>query len=185
MWPTPCSTGSSALMLSGETAVGVDPVRVVKTMCRIASRADEEFDYQGWAKRLAELRMTDGSTGDATSVTDAMTMAAWRASSELQISTILAISGTGFTVRSMARFRPQARIIGLSHNPRTVQQISLSWGTTPVLVEDKGSNDEMVQQAVRVARDRELVRSGELVAVLAGADNRSRSANVLRLERVP
>ena len=54
-----------------------------------------------------------------------------------------------------------------------------------MLVDDKGSNDEMVRQAVQVARDRELVRSGELVAVLAGADNRSRSANVLRLERVP
>ena len=177
--------GSSALMLSGETAVGVDPVRVVRTMCRIASLADQEFDYGGWAKRLADLRMTDDTTGDAASVTDAMTMAAWRASSELGISTILAISGTGFTVRSMARFRPEARIVGLSHNPRTVQQISLSWGTVPVLVDDKGSNDEMVRQAVRVARDRELVRSGELVAVLAGADNRSRSANVLRLERVP
>ncbi|MFQ5558184.1 MAG: pyruvate kinase alpha/beta domain-containing protein, partial [Acidimicrobiales bacterium] len=67
----------------------------------------------------------------------------------------------------------------------TVQQISLSWGTTPVLVSDKGSNDEMVAQALKVACDTGQVRSGELVAVLAGADNRSRSANVLRLERVP
>lgn len=177
--------GSSALMLSGETAVGVDPVNVVRTLSRIARRADEEFDFESWAERLAELRMTDSTTHDAASVTDAMTMAASRAASELGISVILAISGTGFTVRSMARFRPKARIIGLTHNVGTVQQLSLSWGTTPVLVEDRGSNDEMVTQAVRVARDQGYVRSGELVAVLAGADNRSRSANVLRLERVP
>ena len=177
--------GSSAVMLSGETAIGIDPANVVRTMDRIVQRADEEFDYELWAERLAELRMTDDSTHNAASITDAMTMAAWRAADGLGISTILAISGTGFTVRSMARFRPQARIIGMSHNERTVQQLTLSWGTTPVLVTDKGSNDEMVRQAVEMARDRDFVRSGEVVGVLAGADNRSRSANVLRLERVP
>ena len=177
--------GSSALMLSGETAVGIDPVNVVRTMDRIARRADEEFDFELWAERLAELRMTDDSTHDEYSITDAMTMAAWRATDSLGISTILAISGTGFTVRSVARFRPRARIIGLSHNERTVHQLSLSWGTTPVLVSDKGSNDEMVRQAVATALDRDFVRSGEVVGILAGADNRSRSANVLRLERVP
>ena len=177
--------GSSALMLSGETAIGIDPTNVIRTMDRIARRADEEFDYELWAERLAELRMTDDTTHDAASITDAMTMAAWRAADELGISTIVAISGTGFTVRSMARFRPQARIIGMSHNARTVQQLTMSWGTTPVLVKDRGSNDEMVRQAVEVARDRDFVRSGEIVAVLAGADNRSRSANVLRLERAP
>ena len=176
--------GSSAVMLSGETAIGHDPVNVVRTMNRIASRADEEFDYELWAERLAEMRMTDTARG-ATSVTDAMTMAAWRATSELGIKAILAISGTGFTVRSMARFRPQAQILGLSHNSRTAQQLTLSWGTLPVLVADQGSNDDMVTQAVRVAREAGHVSSGDLVAVLAGSDNRSRSANVLRLERVP
>ena len=85
----------------------------------------------------------------------------------------------------MARFRPKAQIVGLSHNEATVQQLSLSWGTHPILVDDRGSNDEMVAQAVLVARQTGHVRSGELVAVLAGADNRSRSANVLRLERLP
>ncbi len=176
--------GSSAVMLSAETAVGQDPANVVRTMSRIARRADDAFDFELWAERLAELRMTDAGRS-AASVTDAMTMAAWRATSELGISTILAISGTGFTVRSMARFRPQAQIVGLSHNPATVQQLTLSWGTVPVLVEDRGSNDQMVEQAVRVAREAGHVRSGELVAVLAGSDNRSRSANVLRIERVP
>ena len=177
--------GSSALMLSGETAIGIDPTNVVRTMDRIAQRADEEFNFELWAERLAELRMTDDTTHDAASITDAMTMAAWRAADSLGISTIVAISGTGFTVRSMARFRPQARIIGMSHNERTVQQLTMSWGTTAVLVKDRGSNDEMVRQAVQVARDRDFARSGEVVAVLAGSDNRSRSANVLRLERVP
>ena len=78
------------LMLSGETAVGADPTNVVRTMSRIARRADEEMDYPGWARRLAEMRMTDRS--ESTSVTDAMTMAAWRATQELGLENVLCIS---------------------------------------------------------------------------------------------
>lgn len=176
--------GSSAVMLSAETAVGVDPINVVKTMHRIVRRADEAFDYAGWAASLAKLRMTKSDTSEH-SVTDAMTMAAWRAASELGLSTILCISGSGFTVRSMARFRPTARILGFSHNPRTVQQLTLSWGTTPIRLDTAGSNDDMVQRAITLARDAGHVRSGELIAVLAGKSTAARSTNVLRIETVP
>jgi pyruvate kinase len=119
------------------------------------------------------------------SVTDAMTMAAWRAASELGLSTIVCISGSGFTVRSMARFRPTARILGFSHNPRTVKQLTLSWGTTPIQLDAGGSNEEMVRRALMLARDGGYVRAGELVAVLAGMSTAARSTNVLRVETVP
>jgi len=176
--------GSSAVMLSGETAIGHDPANVIRTMSRIAARADEEMDHEVWAAKLAELRMTD-KAGDSASVTDAMTMSAWRATEELGIRTIICISGTGFTVRSMARFRPRARILGLSSTPATVQQLTLSWGTKPINFSLKASNEDMVHEAIRVATECGEVHPGELVAVLAGSDSRSRSANVLRLERVP
>jgi pyruvate kinase len=176
--------GSSAVMLSAETAVGVDPINVVRTMSRIVRRADEAFDYPGWAANLAKLRMTKSDTSEH-SVTDAMTMAAWRAATELGLNTILCISGSGFTVRSMARFRPAARILGFSHNQHTVKQLTLSWGTTPVQLDVSGSNDDMVHRAMTLARDQGYVRSGELVAVLAGRSASSRSTNVLRLEHVP
>ena len=176
--------GSSAVMLSGETAIGADPVNVVRTMSRIARRADEEMDYEAWAERLAELRMTDEDSGSA-SVTDAMTMATWRATQELGIESVLCISGSGFTVRSIARFRPEAQILGFSVNEATVQQLTLSWGTTPMLIAARDSNEDMVKEAVRHAKAEGHVRSGESVAVLAGSDSRSRSTNVLRIERVP
>ena len=175
--------GSSAVMLSGETAVGVDPVNVIRTMARIARRADEEMDYDLWARNVAELRMTQEG-GEPASVTDAMTMAAWRAADELGIENVLCISGSGFTVRSMARFRPEANILGFSTNEATVQQLTLSWGTTPLLMASGGSNEEMVTEALRLAKERGLVRGGELVGVLAGNDSRSRATNVLRIERV-
>ncbi len=175
--------GSSAVMLSGETAVGADPTNVVRTMSRIARRADEEMDYPGWARRLAEMRMTDRS--ESTSVTDAMTMAAWRATQELGIQNVLCISGSGFTVRSMARFRPEANILGFSVNEATVQQLTLSWGTTPMLMGKGGTNEEMVAEAMRLAKSAGHIRPGELVGVLAGSDSRSQATNVLRMERVP
>ena len=163
--------GSSAVMLSGETAVGADPTNVVRTMSRIARRADEEMDYPGWARRLAEMRMTDRS--ESTSVTDAMTMAAWRATQELGVQNVLCISGSGFTVRSMARFRPEANILGFSVNEATVQQLTLSWGTTPILMGKGGTNEEMVAEAMRLAKSAGHIRPGELVGVLAGSDSRA------------
>jgi pyruvate kinase len=175
--------GSSAVMLSGETAVGADPTNVVRTMSRIARRADEEMDYPAWARRLAEMRMTDRS--ENTSVTDAMTMAAWRATQELGVQNVLCISGSGFTVRSMARFRPEANILGFSLNEATVQQLTLSWGTTPMLMGKGGTNEEMVAEAMRLAKSAGHIRPGELVGVLAGSDSRAQATNVLRIERVP
>ena len=175
--------GSSAVMLSGETAVGADPTNVVHTMSRIARRADQEMDYDQWARKVAELRMTDEGAEPA-SVTDAMTMAAWRAAGELGVKNVLCISGSGFTVRSMARFRPEANILGFSTNEATVQQLTLSWGTTPMLMQQGGSNEEMVLEAIRLAKESGLVRAGELVGVLAGNDSRSQATNVLRIERV-
>jgi pyruvate kinase len=176
--------GSSAVMLSGETAIGSDPINVVRTMSRIACRADEEMDYEAWASKLAALRMTDGGAEPA-SVTDAMTMAAWRATAELGIKNVICISGSGFTVRSMARFRPEANILGFSTNEATVQQLTLSWGTMPMLMSTGGSNEEMVAEALKLAKGAGLVRAGELVGVLAGSDSRARATNVLRVESVP
>ncbi len=176
--------GTDAVMLSGETAIGADPVNAVRTMSRIARRADEEMNYEAWAEQLAQFRMTD-TTGGAASVTDAMTMAAWRATQELAIDHVICISGSGFTVRSMARFRPEANILGFSSNPATVQQLTLSWGTTPMLITKGDSNEEMVAEAIRLAKDAGHIRVGELVGVLAGSDSRARSTNVLRIERVP
>ncbi len=174
----------AAVMLSGETAVGIDPVNVVATMDRVARHADDNFDHHGWSAELAELHLT-GTEDQGTSITDAMTGATARAVEELGIDTIVCVSGSGFTVRSMARFRPSARILGYSANERTVRQLALSWGTEPVHLPVDGEVDLRVAEALDLARESGGVSAGELVAVLAGTDPRSRATNELRLERVP
>jgi len=123
--------GSSAVMLSGETAAGIDPVNAVATMARISERADTEFDYQGWAQRVRTIRAGANADG-ASRITDAMTGAAWRAATDMGAAAIIGISESGFTVRSIARFRPQMPILGFSPQDRTVHQLTLSWGTTPL-----------------------------------------------------
>jgi pyruvate kinase len=178
--------GSSVLMLSAETAVGRDPVLAVSTMARIAERADQEFDYAGWAEGLTRTRRTHGST-DGDDITDAMTSAAWRASLQTRPAAIICLTRTGFTVRSIARFRPDVPILGFSEDERTVHQLTMSWGSTPIhLTEPSDSVESMVVQALRLAQQRGEVRQGDLVAILTGSDDvDARATDTLKLVRVP
>jgi len=171
--------GTSAVMLSAETAIGAHPVATVATMARIARRADEEFDYVRWGEDIRRLRMTDADA--PTSVTDAMTGAAATAASELNVAAIVCISASGFTVRSMARFRPQTAILGFSTSARTIQQLTLSWGVVPVLAAESGSYEDRVSEALRLAKEAGHVVPGDVVAVVAGM---TEATDVLRLVRV-
>lgn len=175
--------GTSAVMLSGETAVGVDPINVVRTMGRIARKADEVFDHSSWANSVTDIRMTGDGSGRE--VTDAMTFAAWRAVREIDVAAILCVSGTGFTVRQMARFRPECPIIGTSTDPATVQQLTLSWGTIPVNLTNGGSAEEMVKEALDVAKVDGLLRSGDRVAILSGDGIGAKVTNNLQIVTVP
>ena len=174
--------GTSAVMLSAETAVGHDPVATIATMARVADRADAEFDYDAWARRIRLLRSEAVGDGGAR-ITDAMTAATWRAATEMGVAAILCISDSGFTVRSIARFRPKMPIIGFSPRERTVRQLSLSWGTVPVLASGNVDSVSTMDEMIVAARDGGHVRSGDVVAVLAGTGGRS--TDMLRLARVP
>jgi len=176
--------GSSALMLSGETAIGHDPVRAVRMMATIAETADERFDHERWIEDLARANIA-APAGEDAKVTDTMTMAAARAAEELGASAIICVSRSGFTVRTIARFRPRAQILGFSPDERTVRQLTMSWGATPILLDRITSNESVVRDAVEIARNQAHVRSGETVVVLAGTDENSRSTDVLRVVRVP
>lgn len=160
--------GSSALMLSGESAIGHDPINAVATMARIAARADDEFDYDAWGKKVHEIASTMEPHLDDT-VTLGMTNAAWRAALETGASAIICITHTGFTVRSIARFRPEAKILGFSTDPQTLRQLTLSWGATPIRLGVDYHADEVATHAVQQAREAGLVRRGDLVAVLSGS----------------
>jgi pyruvate kinase len=177
--------GSSALMLSGETAVGIDPVHAVATMSRIAERADDEFDYENWAHQLQAHNLVPSHDAED-AITNAMTSAAQRAASATGANAIICLSRTGFTVRSIARFRPRAKILGFTVDDRTCRQLSMSWGTTPYLIAGNDHPDTLVPAAIEYALQQGEVAPGDLVAVLFGTGEfRGRATDALRLMHIP
>jgi pyruvate kinase len=177
--------GTDALMLSAETAIGHDPALVVTTMATIAERAESEASYRQWAARLGRIqRQRWDSLSDE--ITAALTHAASMAADDIGATAILCCTSRGRTAKAMARFRPEARLLGLSPNPRTVNSLTLLWGVEPALVDNYSSTDEMVWYAVERSVQGGLIAAGDIVVVLAGSAERpeSTAADVLRLVRV-
>jgi pyruvate kinase len=176
--------GTDAVMLSGETAIGHDPPAVVRTMASVVQRAETEASYREWAEALGRAqRRQDDEPLDV--VTDAMTHAAWQAAADIGVAAILCCTRSGRTARAMARFRPAARLLGVSPDPHTVNLLTLSWGVEAVRVEEYTTSDEMVWFAIESAVGHGLVEHGETVLVLAGApDHTSGATDVLRVVAV-
>ncbi|CAN5495775.1 pyruvate kinase [soil metagenome] len=176
--------GTDAVMLSGETAIGHDPIGVVRTMARLTVRAEREADYRQWGNRLGKLQSAVRLPGTL-AVTAAMTHAAWRAADEVGASAILCCTRSGLTARAMARFRPTSTLVGCSPDPNTVQGLTLSWGVRPLVVSEYATTDDLVWCVVEEALAAGEIAIGDVVAVLAGAPEDTESTtDVLRLVRV-
>jgi pyruvate kinase len=177
--------GSDALMLSAETAIGHDPVLAVRTMARIAERAEHAGDVTDHAVPVSRVRrhpQPAPARTTATAVTVAMTRAARQAASELELDAIVCCTRWGRTVRAMAGLRPGCRLVGASPEPATARQLALSWGVEPLVVGEYGSTDELVWCVVEATVEQGLVAHGDTVAVLAGApDSPSHATDVLRI----
>jgi pyruvate kinase len=177
--------GTDAVMLSAETAIGHNPVLVVTTMAQIAVRAESEASYAQWGARLGRVQRRQW-TDASDRITMAITHACAQAAADAEAEAILCCTVSGRTARAMARFRPMARLIGLSPHMPTVRAMSLTWGITPLHVDTYGSTDELVWFAIESAVQHQLISAGSVVAVLAGAPDRPSGAatDVLRLVRV-
>jgi pyruvate kinase len=176
--------GTDALMLSGETAIGRDPVAVVERMARIAERAEAEADYERWGGRLGRVQRSFGAEGTA-QVTQAVTHAAWQAAHDVEARAIVAATRSGLTARSMSRFRPSAVLVGVSPSERTVRQLTLSWGVQPLPVTPCETLDDLVWHSVRAAVEAGFVHTGDVVVMLAGSPTWSDGAtDVLRIVRI-
>jgi pyruvate kinase len=152
--------GSSALMTSGETAIGKHPAEVVRTMVKIAKRTESDIDYSSRFSRLSPK----GFLG----VTTAVSHAACTTSLDLDAKAIIAVSKSGKTIRMISRFRPKTEIIGCTPIEKTCRQLMLSWGVYPVLIEEKSNTDELFDHAVSRALENSLVSLGDLAVLTAG-----------------
>jgi pyruvate kinase len=177
--------GTDAVMLSGETAIGHDPVAVVRTMAAIAERAEAEASYRQWAARLGRIQREHWDSA-ADRITAALTHAASEAAGDVGASAILCCTSSGRTAKAMARFRPGCGLVALTPNEKTANQLALSWGVGPSVVDTYESTDEMVWFAVERAVEEDRIAHGDTVVVLAGSPSRSAetAADVLRIVQV-
>lgn len=148
--------GTDAVMLSGESAVGLHPVEAVRIMSRIALRAEKE---------LPERRMDLGS--DIT-ITDVLGQSASWAARSLNASAIVTATRSGYTARMVARSRPRIPIVASTPSSRVARQLSLTWGVAPLVVEAQGTTDEILEAAINAALREGLVEPGGLVVFTAG-----------------
>ncbi len=152
--------GTSAIMLSGETAAGKYPVEAVETMARIAVRAEDDIDY---SMLLKQQELPDGYD-----VTNAISHAACTTAYDLGAAAIIAVTKTGVSARQVSKFRSSIPIIGCSPDPMVLQQLNMSWGVIPLEMEEKKITDELFETAVSNAREKGLLQNGDLVVITAG-----------------
>lgn len=153
--------GTSAIMLSGETAAGLYPVEAVKTMSRIAERTEQNIDY-------VEL-FQNRKIKDAPNVTNAISHATVTTAHDMGAAAIVTVSKTGSTARMISRFRPACPIICCTTNPQAQRQMNLSWGVIPLMAEEKTDLDELCDHATDLAVRAGYVENGELIVFTAGS----------------
>jgi pyruvate kinase len=176
--------GTDAVMLSAETAIGHDPPLVVRTMARIAERAEQQASYAQWANRLGREQRNAFPEGPDR-ITQAITHAAWQAAIDIDVDAIICCTRSGRTARAMARFRPLTKMLGLSPSERTVRAMALCWGIIPMSVGTYKDTDELVWCVVEATVAAGHVQEGDVIAVLAGApDQHDGATDVLRIVRV-
>lgn len=153
--------GTDAVMLSGETAMGKYPVEALKMMVSIAEESELYLDYAGYRQRkVTEQNMKN--------VSNAVCFASVSTAHDLEADVIIAPSITGFTTQMLSKWRPAARVIGMSPSMATVRQMQLQWGVVPVWSRRAESTDELIENSMEELKQRGFVTLGELAIITAG-----------------
>jgi pyruvate kinase len=159
--------GTSAVMLSGETAAGEYPLQAVKTMKRIASLAERSDEFRRLVlNQINDLGQSKGQTKQST--TEAVGLATRELALSIKASYIACFTHSGSTARLIAKFRPSLPLIAFSPISETVQRLALSWGVKPIQIQDLDSVDALLAYAPHYLREKGYVVKGDTVVVTAG-----------------
>lgn len=168
--------GTSAIMLSGETAVGKYCVETVKTMAKIAEKTENSIHYK---KRFRALEP------EIKTITDAISHATVAASFDLNAKAIIALSQSGFTARKVSRFRPECVIIAETLSQKAYNQLAMNWGVMPVLGTKQPNSAELFAHSVECALSTGLIKDGDLVVITGGVPvGVAGNTNTMRIEVV-
>ena len=169
--------GTSAIMLSGETAAGAYPVEALKTMSAIAERTEQEGHY-------LRGRLVEPNTGKI-SVSDATAHAACLTAKDVNAAAIVTVSESGTTARLLSKYRPQQPIIACVMKEQVQRQLSLSWGITSLMMPLAHSTDELIEMSTALAKENGFLHNGELAVVTAGVPvGISGTTNMIKIHMV-
>ncbi len=168
--------GSSAIMLSGETAAGEYPVQAVAAMARIAMQAEQKIDY---------IHRVEDDKYLIRSLSEALSHSACLLAHDVKAKAIVVCTRTGGTARMVSRFRPNIDIIGMTTDVKSYRKLALSWGVLPVLSEEYFSVDVLFHFAKRAAMESGLVKKGDVIVITGGTPNgKSGNSSLINLETV-
>jgi pyruvate kinase len=165
--------GTSAVMLSGETAVGAYPADAVRTMSALALRAEQSFGEYG---HLQKIRSEPANV-----VTEAVSQAAITMSRHLGAAAIITLTESGFTSRSISKYRPDCPILAVTVAQRVMRKLALNWGVTALLFDGERSDEAMIRFGIRRGRELGCIQPGDVVVATAGVNRRSGSTNLIRV----
>ena len=173
--------GTSAVMLSNETAAGMYPVEAVRTMASLALEAEKGLREYG---HLQQVRPAPSHE-----VTEAVSQAAITMANHLQAAAIIALTESGRTARFISKYRPRCPIIGVSSWPHVVRAFAMNWGVNGVLYESEAAegdrDDHMIDFAMRRAVELGIAGRGDLCVVTAGKSRQTGSTNLIQVVNVP
>ena len=167
--------GTSAIMLSGESAVGKYPVQAVQTMSKIAEHTENSIHY---AQRFHDSQFRIHN------IVDAISHATCGMAIDIEAKGIVACSLSGMTVRMISRFRPPIDIVGITTNERTWRKLALSWGVTPVMCEELPSTEVLFYSAKKLAKDVLQLEKDDRIVITGGVTNgTSGNTNLIKVEQ--
>ena len=152
--------GTSAIMLSGETAAGMYPIEALKTMVRIAVRTEQDINYLQRFKMRKTMSNPD--------VTNAISHATCTMAGDLNAAAIITVTKSGRTARMVSKYRPNCPIIGGCLTEKIYRQLALSWGVIPLMIEEKTQAEELFDYAVDAAEAAGIISKGDVVVLTAG-----------------
>lgn len=172
--------GTSALMLSGETAAGNFPIESVRTMAKIAETTEENIGY----KQLFEIR-SDSGEYSRRKVTEAISHASVTTAHDLNAAAIITVTKGGTTARRLSKYRPECPIIALTTSKHTARHMNMSWGIVPGLIDEQSDTDKLIASAIEKSVELGMLKKGDLVVVTAGVPlGVSGNTNLMRVETV-
>jgi pyruvate kinase len=169
--------GTSAIMLSGETAAGKHPVEAVKTMALIAETTEKDINY---ISRLSKRTVPSGKN-----LTNAIAHAAVTTAHDLGAKAVITVTKSGSTAKDLSKYRPSCMIIGCTPSETVLRQMSLSWGVVPILMDEEESTDALFSAAIDASRKHGLIEKDDIVVITAGIPlGVAGNTNMLKVDKI-